>query len=292
MRYGCIDVGSNTTRLLVAEARGDGIHDVCNERVFTLIGKSLAGGGRIPPDKIEETAAVVCAQAQRARDLGAQRFRAVATAAIRGAANAGELVAAVAARAGVELEVLAGHEEARLAFRGAARAVGGSGALAVIDVGGGSTEIAYGDAAGAIAGAQSIALGSSLLAERHFNWDPPRERELAAAEEEVRAALDGFEARAVDRAVAVGGSASSLKRLAGAELGRQELREALHLLAAAPADEIARRFGLEPERVRLLPAGLLTLAELSARLGLPLRICKGGLREGLILEMIEQPGGG
>ena len=293
MRCACIDVGSNTTRLLVADTGPAGIAPVTNERVFTLIGRSLAEGNTIPAAKLAETASVVAEQARRARELGAERVRAVATAAIRRAANATELVAAVEERAGLELEVLAGEHEARLAFRGAAYTLGGGpGTLAVIDVGGGSTEVAFGDAVGNIESALSLPVGSSLLADRYLKWDPPSVEDLESASAAVASAFDGFEPRAVERAVAVGGSASSLQRLAGDELGERELRDALHLLAAQPADELAQAYGLEPERVRLLPAGLLVLAELSARLGLPLRICKGGLREGVILEMIKDPANG
>ena len=124
MRCACIDVGSNTTRLLVADIVPGGIRDVRNERVYTLIGRSLGNGARIPPEKVDETAAVVAEQARRARDLGAERIRAVATAAIRRAANGAELVGAVERLAGLPLEVLAGDDEAQLAFRGAAWALG------------------------------------------------------------------------------------------------------------------------------------------------------------------------
>jgi exopolyphosphatase/guanosine-5'-triphosphate,3'-diphosphate pyrophosphatase len=285
VRCACIDVGSNTTRLLVADADAAGTHDVLNERVFTLIGRSLDDGGAIPPEKIGETARVVAEQAARARELGAEHVRAVATAAIRRAGNAGDLVRAVAERAEIELEVLTGEEEARLAFRGAARAVGGSGALAVVDVGGGSTEIATGDASGAIADARSIPVGSSLLADRHFHSDPPSAAELAAVRADVAAALDGFAPPAVERVVAVGGSAGSLQHLTGGRLGRAEFESALALLAAEPSDAVAARFGLDPVRVRLLPAGLLVLAALGERMRQPLRLCRGGLREGVILEM-------
>ena len=289
MRCACIDVGSNTTRLLVADADHGGMTAVTNERVFTLIGKSLAGGDEIPAQKIEETAAAVAEQSERARELGAVHVRVVATAAIRRASNAVELVAAVEERAGLTLEVLPGELEALLAFRGASHTFGGHGTLAVIDVGGGSTEIAFGDADGHVEEALSIAIGSSVLADRYLSGDPPGEAGLAEAAQAVTAAFEGFVAHPVDRAVAVGGSASSLQRLAGDELGEAELRAALNLLAAVPADELADRYGLEPERVRLLPAGLLVLAELSGRLQRPLRICKGGLREGVILEMMVSP---
>jgi len=289
VRLACIDVGSNTTRLLVADTVPGGIQDVLNERSFTLIGRSLGDSGQIPAEKLEETAAVVAAQAERARELGAQRIRAVATAAIRRAENARELVDAIERGAGLPLEVLQGEDEARLAFCGAARAAGVSGTLAVIDVGGGSTELAIGVAGGGIVHAESIAVGSSVLAERHLATDPPGTAELDAVRGEVSAAFERFEPPAVDHAVAVGGSASSLLHLAGVELGPAELRNALDELCAERAETLAARVGLDPIRVRLLPAGVLILAELASRLQRPLRICKGGLREGVIMEMIGRP---
>jgi exopolyphosphatase/guanosine-5'-triphosphate,3'-diphosphate pyrophosphatase len=289
VRCACIDVGSNTTRLLVAESIPDGIRDLLNERVFTLIGRSLAADARIPAKKIEETAAAVAEQVEQARALGAETIRAVGTAAIRRASNAADLADAVEHRASVPLEVLTGEEEARLAYRGAAHVFGGAGTLAVIDVGGGSTEIAFGDAEGRIHFATSVSVGSSTLAERHLVTDPPRLEQIERARAEVADAFDGFERGVVDRAVAVGGSASSLQHLAGTELGEEELAAALDVLRSESAWDIAARFELDPERVRLMPAGLLVLAELARRLQRPLQICKGGLREGVILEMMEAP---
>ncbi len=279
-------MGSNTTRLLIADTVPGGIQEVLGQRVFTLIGRSLGEGAEIPSAKLDETATVVAEQAELARELGAERIRAVATAAIRRAANARELVSAVELKAGLPLDVLRGEEEARLAFQGAARAAGVLGSLAVIDVGGGSTEVAVGTAGGRVLHAESIPVGSSLLAERHLSTDPPTASELERVREEVAAAFEGYEPPVVDHAVAVGGSASSLLHLAGAELGPTELARALDALCAEPAEALAERVGLDPIRVRLLPAGVLVLAELARRLRQPLRICKGGLREGVILEMI------
>ncbi len=289
MRCACIDVGSNTTRLLVADTVPGGIQEVLVQRAFTLIGRSLGEGAQIPHEKLDETAAVVAEQAETARELGSERIRAVATAAIRRASNARELVSAVELRAGLPLDVLRGEEEARLAFQGASRMAGVLGSLAVIDVGGGSTEVAVGTAGGGVLHAESIPVGSSVLAERHLSADPPSASELDAVREEVARAFEGFDPPAVDHAVAVGGSASSLLHLAGAQLGPNELAHALDALCAEPADDLASRVGLDPIRVRLLPAGVLLLAEMARRLRQPLRICKGGLREGVILEMMGTP---
>jgi exopolyphosphatase/guanosine-5'-triphosphate,3'-diphosphate pyrophosphatase len=223
--------------------------------------------------------------AERARSLGADRIRVVATAAIRCAHNARDLVGAIERQAGLPLDVLEGEEEARLAFRGAASAAGVVGTLAVIDVGGGSTEIAIGSGDGRVVHAESIPVGSSLLAERHLSADPPAAHELEAVREDIARAFARFEPPAVDHAVAVGGSASSLLHLGEPELGSMELARALDTLCAEPAETFASRVALDPIRVRLLPAGVLVLTELTGRLAQPLRICGGGLREGAILEM-------
>lgn len=285
MRCACIDVGSNTTRLLVADSVAGGIKKVRNERVFTLIGRSLGDSRRIPPEKIDETVAAVADQVRLARELGTERIRAVATAAVRQAANADELVAAVERRTGIVLDVLEGEEEARLAFRGAARAAKSKGKLAVIDVGGGSTEIAIGDATGRVAIAESVPVGSLVVTERYLPTDPPQPAELDEAREEIARTFAGFEPPAVDDVAAVGGSARSLLRVASRELSPADLDHALDALCAEPADALGPRVGLDPIRVRVLPAGALVLAELARRFDRPLRICKGGLREGVILDM-------
>ena len=292
MRCACIDVGSNTTRLLVADADAGLVRDVFTDRAFTLIGRSLADGGAIPAEKIEETAEVVSTQAGRARELGAEKIRVVATAAIRAAANAADLTRAIEARAGIRLEVLQGEEEARLAFRGAAYVVDPAGTLAVIDLGGGSTEIAVGTADGRVTRADSIPIGSSVLTERHLRSDPPTDVELDAIREDVARAFDAYEPPDVDEAVAVGGSASSLLHVAGGLLGPHELRYALDRVCSESSERFAAGVGLDAVRVRMLPGAVVVLAELARRLRQPLGICKGGLREGVILGMIGGSGQG
>ena len=290
MRCACIDVGSNTTRLLVADADADAdagaLRDVFTDRAFTLIGRSMADGGSIPAEKVEETAEIVSTQADRARELGAERIRVVATAAIRTATNAAELTRAIESRAGMRLEVLDGEDEARLAFRGAAYVVDPAGTLAVIDLGGGSTEIAVGTADGRVTRADSIPIGSSVLTERHLRSDPPTDAELDAVREDVALAFDAYAPPDVDQAVAVGGSASSLLHVAGGLLGPYELRYALDRVCSEPSERFAAGVGLDAVRVRMLPGAVVVLAELARRLRQPLGICKGGLREGVILEMI------
>ena len=292
--FACIDIGSNTTRLLVADADGGSLTERLAERVFTRIGRSLRETGRIPPEKVGETVDVVCAQARTARELGAREIVAVATAAIREASNRDELIAAVRERSGLELRVLSGPEEARLSFVGATRSLPArdTGTVAVVDVGGGSTEIAVGSGDGVVEWCESFRVGSGSLADSYLRSDPPAPGELESVREHVSGVLESARPPGADSAAAVGGTATSLGRLVGPELSGPALERGVTLLSEMTVAEAAQRFALDPERVRLLPAGILGLAAVSDRLGLPLQIAQGGLREGVILELVGAAGRG
>jgi exopolyphosphatase / guanosine-5'-triphosphate,3'-diphosphate pyrophosphatase len=284
----CIDIGSNTTRLLVASPRNGGLRELCQQRAFTRIGRSLRDDGHIAEPKIDEVAEVVATQARTAEQLGARALKAVATAAIREAGNRDDLVAAVRSRCGVDVEVLTDGEEARLAFVGATRALTepAAGAIAVVDVGGGSSELAIGTIDGGMTWSASLRLGSGSLADSYLRSDPPAAGELDRVRQHVAGAFEGLRIPAADLAVAVGGSATSLRRLVGLLLEPETLERGLRVLATLPIADVARTYELDPERVKLLPAGMLLLEEASTRMGLPLQIARGGLREGVILEMM------
>ena len=290
MVYACIDIGSNTTRLLVADSSEAPLHQMVAERSFTRIGRSLDADGRIPKDKIAETAKVVGHQARLAREAGATQVMAVATAAVRDAMNREELVAAVQAAAEVELVVIDSTEEARLSFVGATRTLPepAVGTIAVIDVGGGSTEIAVGAPDGTVEWSHSVPVGSGVLADAHLHSDPPTSAELDGARAHVSGLFEGLSPPAAATAVAVGGTATSLHRLVGPALTSETLSDAVDVLSRAPAREVARRFELDPERVRLLPAGIIVLGAVCGCLGLPMHVARGGLREGVILELMER----
>jgi exopolyphosphatase/guanosine-5'-triphosphate,3'-diphosphate pyrophosphatase len=285
----CIDIGSNTTRLLVADAADGMLRELVAQRAFTRIGKSLGNGGMIPAEKIAETAEVVRTQAAVARRVGAQQLVAVATAAIRNAPNRDQLVSAVEAAGDTVLSVLSGKEEARLSFVGATRTLldPPEGTVAVIDVGGGSSEIAIGAADGAMAWSESFRIGSGFLADAYLRSDPPSVDELEKVRRHVTGTFEGLEPPPASTAVAVGGTATSLRRLVGAELEHETLERGIRVLYSTPIGEVAERFELDPERVRLLPAGILILEAISDLLALPLRIARGGLREGILLELVE-----
>jgi exopolyphosphatase/guanosine-5'-triphosphate,3'-diphosphate pyrophosphatase len=289
MRCACIDIGSNTTRLLVADVAQGRLAPVVQQRSFTRIGRAIAVDGAIPRALIEHVAEVVATQREVASVAGAEHLRVVATAAIRRALNRDELLAALREQAGVEVTVVPGDHEARLAFAGATRTLESppAGTIAVVDVGGMSTEIAVGTMAGGVTWARSYAIGSSALA-AGCHEDPPSVGDMATMRAAARGAFAGCgdaHIPAADHAIAVGGSAASLPTLVGPVLDRAALERALGVLTSAPAEEIARMHDLAPERTQLLPAGILVLGAAAERLGRPLRIGRGGLREGVILEL-------
>lgn len=290
MAYACVDIGSNTTRLLVAEPAEARLRELMTQRVYNQLGESLGRGEPIPRKKIEETADAVSTQARHAHEYGAERVDVVATAAIREAPNREELTAAVEEGSGLAVRVLTGEEEARLSFLGATKALGVpvGGRVAVVDVGGGSTEIAVGTVAGGVESSQTFKLGSSFLTEIYVHGDPPAAAELDLVRRHATDTLEGLELPPVEQAVAVGGSATSLRRLVGAELSHEALERGLGILEQSPIEEVARRFELDRRRVRLLPAGILLLEAVSDRLGRSLTIGGGGLREGVIIEMVAE----
>ena len=287
MVCGCIDIGSNTTRVLVADAIDGQLTEVLQRRAFTRIGKGLQPGAEIPRAKIEEVAAVVASHRRLAEAAGAHPVRTVATAAIRCAANRDEFVEVVGERGGVEVTILEGEEEARLAFVGATRTLGRplDGVVGEVDVGGGSTEIAVGTLAGGVTWWASFRLGSGHLADEYLRSDPPSPADLQAMGAHAAGVLRELDVPKPDAAVAVGGSAASLRRMVGPVLEPGALQRALRVLGEAPAEQVSERYALDPERVRLMPAGMLILAAATERLGCPLTIGRGGLREGVLLEL-------
>ena len=285
--YACVDIGSNTTRLLVAAWDGSRMRELMTQRVYTRLGKAIRKTGTVPPEAIANETEVVATQVRHAQELGAREIRIVATAAIRQASNRDELVEAIAATTGLEPRVLSDADEARLAFLGASRSLGSTpdGPLGVLDVGGGSTELAAGTADEGVSWFASFRIGSGFLADSYFRSDPPSPHDLHAAEQHAKGCFEGLEAPPVERAVAVGGSATALRRVAGGELSHEALERAVRILSTAPSAEVAERFELDAERVRLLPAGVLIIDAVSDAVGWHLKIGGGGLREGCILEM-------
>jgi exopolyphosphatase / guanosine-5'-triphosphate,3'-diphosphate pyrophosphatase len=283
-----IDIGSNTTRVLVAEPQKGQLRKVMEQRAYTRIDKASQRDGAVDRAKIDEVADVVATQVRLAQEIGAEAIRTVATAAIREAANRDEIVAEINRVAGVDVDVLSEHEEGRLAFIGATKTLGHpvEGEIAVVDVGGGSSEVIYGTVPDGVRSVRSFKIGSGSLADDLLKSDPPSPAEIRAVRDAISDFFSAEELEAPDQAVAVGGSATSLRALVGSVLEYETLERAVRVLTGDPNAEVAKRFELDPRRVRILPTGVLLLEKLSELLGQPLQIGKGGLREGVILTLL------
>jgi exopolyphosphatase/guanosine-5'-triphosphate,3'-diphosphate pyrophosphatase len=206
----------------------------------------------------------------------------------RQAENNDLLVRTLSRAAGVPVRVLSRDEEARLAFEGALAGSHPTGTVAVVDVGGGSTQIAVGTRSGGPAWLTSVDVGSLRLSARVDCADPPAKRGTAALRAEAADAFSTVTPPLPKEAVAVGGTARALRRLVGRSLGPSELAEASRRLRGEPAKRIASRFDLELWRARSLPAGAAILGCVQDLLGVPLLVGRGGLREGLALQLLDR----
>ena len=286
--YACVDIGSNTTRLLVADVEDGAMRELAAVREFTLLGSAAEADGTIPHLKVVETAEAVAAQVDTARRLGARLINVVGTAVIRAAPNASELAGEVERMTGFPLNVLSEEAEAELSFLGAttmSEIEPGGGPVAVADVGGGSSELAVGSPGQRPDWWHSMAIGSAALARRCITSDPPTAEEVASCRDRAAEVVRALDPPEVGTALAVGGSATSLRLLAGPRLDDRALERALHLLAHARCADVARDHEIDIRRVKLLPAGIAILAAIAGLLGVPLQVARGGLREGVVLRL-------
>jgi exopolyphosphatase / guanosine-5'-triphosphate,3'-diphosphate pyrophosphatase len=274
MRIGVIDVGSNTTRLLVAGAGPDGVVPLEKEKVRLSLGEEIERYGAVSDMHLAAAAKAVRALAAVARRKRVVSLDVFLTAPGRQAGNAEELVAALSRAARVPARVLTKEEEGRLAYRGAVLTADFPlpSRIAACDIGGASTEIAVGNPGREPDWIESVDLGSVRLTTRAGDM-----------EAEARQSFGSLEPPRVEAALVVGGSARAARRLVGAKLGEKELAKARRLVESYSPREVARRFGVDRARAEILPAGVILLAEVQRKLGVPLHVCSGGIREGAVL---------
>jgi exopolyphosphatase/guanosine-5'-triphosphate,3'-diphosphate pyrophosphatase len=285
-----IDVGSNTVHLLLGTWRDGRVVPLDDAAELIGLARDVYESGRISPVRLAEAVDAVARLVQHAREGGANAIVLVATAAVRDAANADDLVAAVRERTGIQMQLIDGEREAQLTYRGAAAGEETS-SLQVCDVGGGSTEVIRAEG-GRVILQTSLPLGSSRLS-RLTPSDPPTADEMAAASAEAARVLATLPDWRPARLVVTGGTATALARVMGStarrsEIKRTELDGVRALLARQPADEIAAAYGISPGRARLLPAGAAIIATLLQASGLPsVVLTAAGLRDGLLSEHFE-----
>lgn len=301
-RVAAIDCGTNSIRLLIADANGAGstggqpaaapgteIHvtgpltDIVREMRIVRLGQGVDATGELAADALQRTFDATRDYAELIREHGAERVRFTATSATRDARNRQVFVDGIRDLLGVEPEVISGDEEAALSFAGASSVLPSPGKepVLVVDLGGGSTEFVLGDVDGVIA-ARSVDIGCVRLTERHLKSDPPTAEQIAEAEADVDAAIHlAAETVPLNRATAVVGVAGSITTITAHALGLPEyqpaaihgarldigtIRDACTSLLEMTREERAKLPYMHPGRVDVIGAGALVWRRILERL--------------------------
>jgi len=288
MQVGIVDVGANTVRLLVAGRDGRRIVPVREERVQLGLGEEVERTGELSDEKLEETSLTAAARVRRARKLQCAAIEVLVTSPGRQARNGDELVARLREATGAPTRVLTADEEGALAWRGAVAAASDlPSTVAVCDVGGGSAQIAVGTRNEGPAWVRSVDIGSLRLTRRAFREDPPSPEDLDRASEAIAEAFADLTPPLPLAALAVGGTARALRRVAGETLTADTLDDAVDKLRRRSARQLAKSYRIDRQRARTITAGALIVAEIQRCLNVPLEVGRGGLREGAALMLLD-----
>lgn len=278
-RVAVVDLGTNSTRLLVADVVGGRLVEVDRLLAITRLGQGVDASRRLHPDAIARVSACLARYREAADAHGATMRVAVATSAVRDAADRDAFLALVEGEHGFAPRLLSGEEEAELTFRGVTAGRELAGPTLVLDVGGGSTELVVGDGAG-VAFRTSLDVGCVRVSERFLAGDPPTAEELARCAGHVRSEL-ARHADAMPRPVGAIGVAGTAITLATLDLGLAEESEAVHghvlpaasiaaeaaRLAAATHAQTAARRGIHPQRAPVIAGGAIVVREALAFAG-------------------------
>jgi exopolyphosphatase/guanosine-5'-triphosphate,3'-diphosphate pyrophosphatase len=289
-RVAAIDLGTNTTRLLVADVSDGTLHELVRRSTITRLGEGVDERRRLLPLPIARVRNCLSDYRREAERLGAERSLLIATSAVRDAENGEAFLGEIEWSYGFATRLLSGDDEAELMLRG----VGGVGRRTlVLDVGGGSTELVTRESP------VSLDVGSVRLTERFLHGDPPTAEELDACAAHVRAQLPELD---VDDAVGVAGTITSLaaldlgldaydrERVDGHALSVGGVERQLHRLAALPLAERRKVPALEPERAPVIVAGAVIVHEVLTRYGLPsLTVSERDILDGAALAAAELP---
>ncbi|GHB40903.1 hydrolase [Streptomyces xanthochromogenes] len=282
-RVAAIDCGTNSIRLLVADAdtaTGE-ITDLDRRMTIVRLGQGVDRTGRLAPEALERTFAACREYAAVIKDLGAERLRFVATSASRDAENRDDFVRGVLGILGVEPEVISGDQEAEFSFVGATKELDGDDDYLVVDIGGGSTEFVVGSAG--VEAARSVDVGCVRMTERHHPGDPATPEQIAAIRADIEAALDLAEQTVPLReprtlvglagsvttvaAIALGLSAYDSAALHHARISYEEVAAVTGRLLASTHEERAAIPVLHPGRIDVIGAGALVLQAVMERTG-------------------------
>jgi len=307
VRLAAIDIGTNSIRLRVVDVPvGGARRTLDDEKAYTRIGRGMSATGRLSEDAMDDAIVALRRMLSIAGQHDVTDIRAVATAAVRSAENAGEFVGRIRAELGLVVEVISAEEEGRLAFLSAAESVPIDGRCAVIDIGGGSVEVVHATD-GQITRIASLPVGAVAMSERFHTIDPmPKEdrRRLAKHVRKRLAAALGDENEPVARLIGSGGTVNTIAALIAArhrlnltsvhtfEIRRAELIHLLAPLSRSSALERAGMKGMPENRVDIIVAGAIVLDETMRFLGAnELIVNARGMREGIVIDMVARERG-
>jgi exopolyphosphatase / guanosine-5'-triphosphate,3'-diphosphate pyrophosphatase len=288
--YSVVDVGSNTIHLLVGKVEGGAVLPVTSEKISARLGAGVEKTGRLDDERLALAVEAISFFAGIAALNGAPSPEILATSAVRDAQNGPELIERVREGTGLSMRLISGEKEAALGFRGALSAVGREGPVLVVDLGGGSAQLILGEASEGPEKRISLPLGTNRTTERFVEGNPPTDEELEALREHVPQLLPDW---AVGEAevVAVGGSARAMLKITNDGLTVERLWRLSAEVREGPSGVLAREQGLAPERARVLPAAITTLAAILEHFGKEeLIVARGGIREGTLLALAEGKG--
>jgi exopolyphosphatase/guanosine-5'-triphosphate,3'-diphosphate pyrophosphatase len=303
-RVAAFDCGTNSLRLLITDldsAEGTSTELVREMRIVRL-GQGVDRTGRISAASMERVFAALDEYVEMVHEHDVEAIRFCATSAARDADNSAEFMAGVKERVGVEPEVLAGHEEARVSYAGATRSLGAglAGPFLLLDIGGGSTELILGDADGTVRAEHSLDIGSVRLTERHLHADPPTPEQVDAVIVDIDAALDGCRVDPA-QANAVIGVAGTITTVAAGVLGlaaydrqlihhavldRSAIQGTVDALVAMTVEERKALGYMHPGRADVIAAGGLILDRILRRTAVPsLLVSENDILDGIAWSM-------
>jgi exopolyphosphatase/guanosine-5'-triphosphate,3'-diphosphate pyrophosphatase len=299
-----VDIGTNSTRLLIADVNDGRVDELDRRTTVTRLGEGLEASGRLSDAAMGRVSAALALYRAAIEAHGAERVVAVATSAMRDAANGPDFRDEIQRRFGMDARTISGDEEARLTFLGATAGRAASADTLVIDIGGGSTEYVTGRPGAEPDFHVSTRMGSVRHTERHLQDDPPTEAELEALAEDARAIVEaevpvGVRERVGD-GIAVAGTATSLAaidqeldpydpaKVHGYRLGSEAGQRIVDRLAALTVDERRHVTGLNPDRAPSIVAGAVILLQSMHVFGLPeLEISEADILHGAALSAVK-----
>jgi exopolyphosphatase / guanosine-5'-triphosphate,3'-diphosphate pyrophosphatase len=276
MRVAVVDIGSNSTRLLIGDVKGGRVSEIERRTTVTNMGRGVDHTGLLCSDAVEDVCSVIAEYKAHYEEMGTERVAAIATSAVRDAANGEAFIAELRERFDLDARLLTGEEEARLTFLGATAQRPAEGPTLVFDIGGGSTELVVGSHR-EVDFHTSLQAGTIRQSERHLTSDPPDPHELEDLAAEIRVLTERAVAAQPEarpsQAIAVAGTPTSLaaidqelepydrERVHGYRLAMRRIQRMLSRLSSLPLAERLRVPGLHPGRAPTIVAGTVILVQ-------------------------------